>query len=208
MTIDTQAALKYFKATDPIMYQLLTAGMSASDPIAVPKAKPPTQYFASIVSSIISQQISTKAADAVRGRVITLVGTLTPANILAVTADDLKSCGLSGQKVKYLTHNAAIWHDIPAADFVHMPDEEIITELTKLYGIGRWTAEMFLMFSMARPDVFSLGDLGLMQELYCHYSFKPHYVRKIDTTIASWSPHRTSAALALWYGRDKGPVLL
>ena len=64
------------------------------------------------------------------------------------------------------------------------------------------------MFSLARPDVFSYGDLGLMQSLYQHYAFRPHWKRKIATTVESWSPHRTSASLALWFTKDNGPVLL
>jgi DNA-3-methyladenine glycosylase II len=67
---------------------------------------------------------------------------------------------------------------------------------------------MFPIFTMGRPDVFSRGDLGLMQSLYRTYNYKPHYVRKVHTTIADWSPHRTLAALALWHSLDNGPVLL
>ena len=88
-----------------------------------------------------------------------------------------------------------------------MTDEEIISELTKLYGIGRWTAEMFLMFSLARPDVFSYGDLGLMQSLYKKYQYIPHYNRKIANTVDSWSPHRTIASLTLWHTKDNLPTI-
>jgi DNA-3-methyladenine glycosylase II len=208
-TIDTKAAQKHFAQTDFVMAALLQKALSAATPISIPQPRPTDEYFASIVASIISQQISTKAADAVRSRVVThLGGTITPQTVMAADFDELKSCGLSNQKTKYITHNAKVWPYIPIHEFAAMGNEAIIQELTKLYGIGRWTAEMFLIFSLARPDVFSYGDLGLMKGLYLAYDYKPHYVRKIKNTVDSWSPHQTAASLALWYSLDDGPVLL
>lgn len=208
-TINLTKAARHFAATDPTMAQLLHDALAASSPIAIPQAKPAHEYFASIVSSIISQQISTKAADAVRGRVIAhLGGTITPEAVLRSDFEALKSCGLSNQKTKYITHNAQVWAHVPIHEFATMDNEAVITELTKLYGIGRWTAEMFLIFSLARGDVFSYGDLGLMKGLYQSYGYKPHYVRKIKTTVDNWSPHQTAASLALWFVLDDGPVLL
>lgn len=207
--IDLKAAATHFQNVDPVMAQLLTDALSAPEPIAIPQPKPVEQYFASIVASIISQQISVKAADAVRGRVVDhLDGHITPQSVQRANFDTLKACGLSNQKTKYIKHNAAVWRDIPAGQFVNMDDEAVIKELTALYGIGRWTAEMFLMFSLARPNVFSYGDLGLMQGLYQAYNYHPHYVRKIQTTVDAWAPHKTSASLALWFVKDNGPVLL
>ncbi len=207
-SIDTTAAHEYFKKHDEIMARLLAHALQSPTPMQVPIARKPSEYFASIVSSIVSQQISTKAADSIKKRVVAAVGKLTPENVLAIDFTELKSCGLSEKKTQYLKHNAEVWHEIPVGNFVHMTDEEIITELTKLYGIGRWTAEMFLMFSMARPDVFSYGDLGLMKSLYKHYNLKPHYVRKIQSTTEAWAPFRTTASLVLWHTIDNGPVLL
>jgi 3-methyladenine DNA glycosylase/8-oxoguanine DNA glycosylase len=217
------------------MADLLSSGLSAEVPLAVPTPKPPAHYFASIVASITSQQISIKAADAVLGRIKVTLGTITPERVLEHDFDTLKACGLSAQKTKYIRHNAEVWHTLPIKHFKHMDDEAVIAELVKLYGIGRWTAEMFLMFSLARPDVFSRGDLGLMQSIYHHYPHlaptlhhpshpprtelgestqKPKPVlskeqlRELDALITSWSPHRTTAALALWFHKDNGPVLL
>lgn len=204
--IDTTTALKYFATADPVMHATLQQALHSSRPIILPTPKRPVDYFASLTNSIISQQISTKAAAAVRSRVVTLLGTVTPAHVQAVDFDILKACGLSVQKTKYIKHNATIWHEIPHGNFVHLPDETVIHELTKLYGIGRWTAEMFLIFSLARPDVFSYGDLGLMKSLCQTYNYKPHYVRKIRTTIAGWAPHRTLASLALWHALDNEPA--
>ncbi|MEY2665590.1 MAG: hypothetical protein RLZZ480_695 [Candidatus Parcubacteria bacterium] len=206
MSFDTNAALKHFKIHDHVMARLLEASLQGAVPLSLPVAGPPHEYFASITSSIISQQISTAAARSIKARVDALLGSITPEAVLAVDFLELKNCGLSEKKTQYLKHNAKIWHEIPGGDFVHMPDEAIIKELTKLYGIGRWTAEMFLMFCLARPDVFSYGDLGLMQSLYHNYTYKPHYTKKIKTTVDSWSPHRTIASLTLWHTKDNKPT--
>lgn len=208
-TIDLKAAASHFKKVDPLMAGLLTRALTAPEPIAIPTPKSEDAYFASIVASIISQQISTKAADAIRGRVIEqLGGRITPETVTEIDFETLKNCGLSNQKTKYIKHNADVWNEIHTHEFARMTDAEIIQELTKLYGIGKWTAEMFLMFSLARPNVFSYGDLGLMQGLYRAYNYKPHYVRKIEATVENWGPHKTTASLALWFVKDNGPVLL
>ncbi|MEK7638801.1 MAG: DNA-3-methyladenine glycosylase 2 family protein [Patescibacteria group bacterium] len=206
--VDTALALAYFKKNDQIMARLLAHSLEATAPIAIPQPKKPTEYFGSIVSSIISQQISTAAARSIKARVVSLLKELTPEAVLAADFATLKACGLSEKKTQYLKHNAEVWHEIPVRNFVHMTDEEVIAELTKLYGVGRWTAEMFLLFSLARKDVFSFGDLGLMNSLYKHYQLKPHFVRKIRSTVENWSPHRSVASLALWHTIDNGPVLL
>jgi len=190
------------------MATLLHHSRSAPDPIVIPTPKAPSQYFHSIVTAIISQQISTVAASAVRTRVETLLGEVTPAAVKATDPAKLKACGLSQQKVLYITKNAAVWESLPYKHFSDMSDAEVIKTLTTLYGVGQWTAEMFLLFSLARPDVFSYGDLGLMNSLYRHYQYYSHYRRKIAATVERWSPHRTAASLALWHTIDNGPVLL
>lgn len=208
--INIDAASAHFKSADPVMYQLLQQALTAEFPIAIPIAKNPEQHFSSIASSIISQQISTQAAAAVKSRVVALVGDLKPANILQYNFDTLKACGLSTQKTKYLLNSAEIWQSgqVDYKNFSLMEDTEVIAELTKLYGIGVWTAEMFLMFSLGRPNVFSYGDLGLMNSLYHNYKYQKHWTRKIEATVGSWSPHKTAASLALWHTVDNGPVLL
>lgn len=205
---DTAAALAHFNATDPIMAGMFVHARTSREPLELPVPKPPRQYFASIASSVVSQQISVKAAAAVLARLKAHVGTITPDSIRQATEEELRACGLSGQKVRYLKTNAELWHTIPLRSFKHMTDEEIITELTKLYGVGRWTAEMFLMFSMARPDVFSYGDYGLMSALYANYPLKAHWKRKLETTVNAWAPHRTLASLSLWHWKDNGPTVL
>ena len=206
--LNTRAALKHFTSTDPIMAALLASALHHKKPLSLPEPKPPQEYFARLVRSIISQQISIKAAESVFGKLTTLLPVLVPEAVLAVSDEALRGCGLSGQKVKYVRHNAELWHSLPIDHLATMSDEEVIVVLTKLYGIGRWTAEMFLMFSLVRPDVFSYGDLGLMQSLYQHYPVRPHHTRKIAAIIDTWSPHRTLASLTLWWHKDGGPTAL
>ncbi|MBP6924402.1 MAG: DNA-3-methyladenine glycosylase 2 family protein [Candidatus Pacebacteria bacterium] len=200
ITLDTGAALKYFKKHDPLMAELLKASLKGNTPLTLPTPKKPAQYFGSIVTSIVSQQVSTHAARAINARVKKALGTITPKNVVAIPFDTLKACGLSTKKTEYIKRNAELWHEIQVRNFVHMDDEDIIKELIKLYGIGRWTAEMFLIFSMGRPDVFSYGDLGLMQSFATHY--KPHHVRNMEAVVNMWSPYRTIASLVLWYKKD------
>lgn len=206
--INTSHALVHFTRTDVRMAELLKAALASQTPIILPAPKRPDEYFSAIVRSIVSQQISVKAAASVFLRLQERVGVITPENILRVPEQELRACGLSGQKTKYITHNAAIWHEISIHTFSKMTDEEVITELTKLYGIGRWTAEMFLMFSLARPDVFSYGDLGLMQGLFANYPLKKHWRKKISATVNNWSPHRTIASLVLWNQKDAVPFVM
>ena len=203
MQLDVKAALKHFKQTDPIMAALLEASLQGAQPLSLPTPRPPAAYFASIVSSIISQQISLAAAATIKGRVTAYLGKITPASVLAAEFDTLKACGLSQKKTEYLKHNAEVWPTLPIKKFSAMDDEAVIADLTKLYGIGRWTAEMFLMFSLARPNVFSYGDLALMNALYTHYPIKPHYTKRIKNTVEAWSPHKTIASLTLWKSKDK-----
>ncbi|MEX0917592.1 MAG: DNA-3-methyladenine glycosylase 2 family protein [Candidatus Paceibacterota bacterium] len=207
LPIDPKAALRHFKKSDERMATLLTSALATPAPIELPKPKKPDEFFTSIVRSIVSQQISVKAAASVYGRVEALLGTVTAENVNRADEDELRACGLSGQKTRYIVHNASIWHEVPTTSFSDMSDEEVITELTKLYGIGRWTAEMFLMFSLARPDIFSFGDLGLMQGLYQNYGYKKHWRRKVLQTVEAWSPHRTIASLVLWHQKDNEPVV-
>jgi DNA-3-methyladenine glycosylase II len=207
--IDTNAALKHFTKVDPTMAQLLILALSAPYAIAIPTPKHPNDYFSSIVNSIVSQQISIKAAEAVFGRITSTLKHITPESVAHATPEQLRACGLSRQKISYVQKSAAIWPSLHTHQWSKMSDEEVITELTQLYGIGRWTAEMFLIFSLARPDVFSRGDLGLMNGLFSHYpSIRPHHTRKLNHLIEQWAPHRTTAALTLWWHKDGGPLLL
>lgn len=206
--LNIKKATEHFKENDHIMANLLATALQASRPFKIPRQTPHEDYFGNIVRSIVSQQISVKAAAAINSRVLAALKIATPEAVIAIDFNELKSCGLSEKKTEYIKHNAAVWAEIPTQEFVNMTDQEIIAELTKLYGIGKWTAEMFLIFSMARPNVFSYGDLGLMNSLYKNYQYKPHYVRKVASIVESWSPHSTIASLTLWHSLDNEPTLM
>lgn len=200
---DTNAALKHFKKVDPILAAMLVRSLKHETPVDPFAGRPKSKYFESIVTSIVSQQISVKAADAVRNRLIQGVGKITPENLKNRTVDELRAYGLSRQKANYIIKSAEIWETLPTAKFRKMENEEVIAELTKLHGIGRWTAEMFLMFTLARPDVFSMGDWGLLTAIQQNYKLDPKkHTKKIEKLTLLWSPHRTLASLTLWHYKD------
>ncbi len=198
-------AATHFEATDPLMAHLLQIAITQSYLTSLPTPTKPDQFFSRICRSIIGQQISTKAAESIFNKFsATLNHTITPLQLLSTPHETLHTAGVSSQKISYLTYNATHWNTLPSDSFIYMSDDELIKTLTSFHGIGRWTAEMFLIFTMGRADVFSRGDLGLMQSMYYYYNFKPYYSKKIQNTIESWSPYRSIAALTLWAARDNG----
>lgn len=200
---NTQEALTHFKKVDPKMAEIFTKSLQRAPILQIPKSRGKQKYFHSIVGSIVGQQISVKAADAVWKKFVTGVGKVTPDNIKNRTIDELRSYGVSRQKANYIITSAEVWETLPVSRFAKMENEEVIEELTKLHGIGRWTAEMFLMFTLGRPDVFSLGDWGLLTAIQHHYKLDPKkHIKKIEKLAVVWSPHRTLASLALWHYKD------
>jgi DNA-3-methyladenine glycosylase II len=200
--IDIAAARAHFIHRDRVLADELNRLTTDDTSFTVPQAVDPEEYFARICRSIVGQQLSVKAAATIWNRCETLLGTVTPEAILRQDTAALRSAGLSAQKAKYLTHIAQEVYSgaVDLSQLHTLHDEAVIAELTKLYGIGRWSAEMFLMFSLARPDVFSYGDLGLKMGFIALYG---HPVS--DTIVESWSPHRTTAALVLWHYKDNRP---
>jgi len=153
--------------------------------------------FATLVTSIIGQQLSMKVADTIERRVLTLVtGEFTPQAVAALAVEKLREAGLSTAKVRYIQELASRAADgrLDLDALPQMDDEAVITTLMELPGIGRWTAEMFLIFSLARPDVLSLGDAGLQRA-----------VRQLfgeDATLqqigSRWRPYCSVASWYLW----------
>ena len=128
-----------------------------------------------------------------------------PHQVLKISDAKLRSVGLSGGKVKYVKDLAKKVHNKEVLfNFLHkMTDEEVIEHLVQVKGIGRWTGEMFLMFSLERPDVFSHGDLGLRNGIMKLYGFKkPPTTKQIEKIVQKWSPHRTLASRYLWKSLD------
>lgn len=151
--------------------------------------------FGTLVRSVAGQQLSVKAAASIHGRLVAALGEVTAGAVRAAPGEDLRALGLSWAKVRtvHALADAALGGTI---DFAHLPrqgDEEIIAELSALPGIGRWTAEMFLMFGLARPDVFSFGDLALRQGLARLYPGAAQ-----AAVPPTWAPYRTLGARYLW----------
>ncbi|MGI6576481.1 MAG: DNA-3-methyladenine glycosylase family protein [Eubacteriales bacterium] len=185
--------INYLKSRDQLLGE-------AIDRIGMIEREINPDPFASLVSSIVSQQISGKAAETVWNRLCEMVGEITPESVAKINEPDLQSCGMSFRKAGYIKGIAeAAIKKIVDFDKLHsMPDDEVIRELTKLKGVGEWTAEMILIFSLGRPDIVSYKDFGIrkgMMKLYGISELTPstfeHY-RKV------YSPYGTVASLYLW----------
>lgn len=165
--------------------------------------------FYTLLRAIVGQQISVKAADAVWGKLEARVHPVTPQKILRVRETTLRACGLSGQKVLYAKNLARYFAQphVTAGFFASLDDEEVILELTSIKGIGRWTAEMFLIFHLLRADVYPLQDLGMIKAIEKHYAGGRKLTRKeLQAFGEPWRPYRSVATWYLWRALDPVPV--
>jgi DNA-3-methyladenine glycosylase II len=165
--------------------------------------------FCTLARSIVGQQISVKAAQSVWDRFSGRLGTVTPETVARSRPATLRACGLSGRKAEYLKDLARKFADgtLDAARWRTLDDEALIAELTRVKGIGRWTAEMFLIFHLTRPDVLPLADLGLQRAMRIHYNRgRPLTPARIRGIGAAWTPWRSVATWYLWRSLDPLPV--
>lgn len=192
-------AREHLKKVDPKLAVII-------DKHKLKKHKPSGNHFEYLVGSIISQQLSTKVADVFERRFLDLYGGKMPSplRVLKTPHQKLRSIGLSNSKAQYIKNIAE--HIVKKRinlDAIHKMNEEgIIEQLTQIKGIGRWTAEMFLMFALARPDVFSHGDLGLKNAIIKLYKLKNPSLWRIERIVNKWRPYRTLAARYLWASLD------
>ncbi|WKZ31167.1 MAG: DNA-3-methyladenine glycosylase [Candidatus Dojkabacteria bacterium] len=192
----------FFEQQDPAIYaQLLT--MLDLEPISKTSSD---QYFIKLCRSIIYQQLSGKAAGTIYGRYEQLFdGEITPEKVVAIEQAKLRNAGLSNAKGNYVKNIAAAALD-GTVQFEKLDDKDdqyVIDHLTQIKGVGQWTAEMFLMFTLGREDVFSLGDLGLRKGFQKLYGYKKIPSSKtILSRSKRWSPYRTYASMALWSAAD------
>jgi DNA-3-methyladenine glycosylase II len=204
--IDYAKARRLLMRRDPVMRDLMrrygACGLAESQ-----HADP----YKALVHSIMSQQLSSKAAATIARRFAELFGARfpTPAQVLEMPAERLRSAGLSGMKVSFIRDLARRVHEgslhLNALDA--MTDEEVIAELTKVKGIGRWTAEMFLMFRLHRPDVLPLGDLGIVNAMKKAYGLrKPPTPTRMMKIGESWRPYRSIGCWYLWASLDNKPL--
>jgi len=165
--------------------------------------------FLTLARAIVGQQISVKAAQSVWDRLVACVGEMTPENVLLKERPVLRACGLSDRKTEYIADLAQHFADgsIHVHRWPQMSDEDIITELVQVRGIGRWTAEMFLIFNLLRPDVFPLDDLGLQKGIRVAY-FRNRKVAlgTMRRLGERWRPWRSVATWYLWRSLDPLPV--
>lgn len=166
--------------------------------------------FTTLARAIVGQQISVSAAQAVWDRMVIAVGKkVTPARILAATPETLRAAGLSGRKVEYIRDLADHFASgrLHANQWRDMDDESVIRELSTIRGIGRWTAEMFLIFNMIRPDILPLDDIGLIKAISLNYfSGEPVSRHEAREVAANWAPWRTVATWYMWRSIDPIPV--
>lgn len=193
--------LNHFKKVDPKLYEIARE-MDLTDLIK------PKDFFVDLVDSITSQQLSGKAAATIFGRLKDLYpnGKITPELTIKIDTEKMRGAGLSYSKIKYIKGiaKAIIDREIDLNKLDEVSDDEVINELIKLKGVGTWTAEMFLMFTLLRQDIFSAGDLGLQNAMIKLYKLEDKPTREELLEISkNWSPYRTTASRVLWKSLEK-----
>jgi len=192
-------------ATDPTMAALIerVGGIDIETRLKRRSEERPADAYGALLRAIVGQQLSTKAARTIYGRVRDLFGGTTPSpeQLLEASEKDLRACGLSGRKVEYVRDLAAhvLSDELELDRLGELPDEQAIEEIVAVRGLGQWTAEMFLIFHLERPDVLSGGDLGIRKAVQIEYGLEemptPQRVLEIGE---AWRPHRSLASLYLW----------
>jgi DNA-3-methyladenine glycosylase II len=168
------------------------------------------EAFSTLARAIVGQQISVKAADTVWQRFLEVCPKCTPAQVLKAGPEMLSTCGLSKRKAEYVLDLADYFKvkRTHADRWTEMDDEEVISELIQIRGIGRWTAEMFLIFNLLRPNVLPLDDLGLQKGISINYfSGEPVSRSDVREVAANWEPWRTVATWYLWRSLNAAPVV-
>ncbi|HWP97292.1 MAG TPA: DNA-3-methyladenine glycosylase [Syntrophomonadaceae bacterium] len=156
--------------------------------------------FAALVHSIVGQQISNKAVKTIWNRMLERFGEITPQNIAAVPSEEVQQCGLSMRKASYVKGicDTVLKGDLNVFELSKLPDEEIIKHLSSLHGIGVWTAEMIMIFSLQRPDIVSWGDLAIQRGMMLLYGHKTLDKTKFERYRKRYSPYGSVASFYLW----------
>lgn len=192
-------ATRYLRRRDPV----IAAAVSAHGPVSMDAS---THYFQLLVGTVVTQQLSTKAAQSIYDRLTaSMGGRLRPGRILAAGDEDLRGCGLSRAKVKYIRNVAEAFSTrrMGPKTFARLGDEDAMARLTAIKGIGEWSAHIFLMFGLGRLDVFPVGDVGLRNAMARAYRLRGTPSEKRLHAIADvWRPYRTVGSLYLWKTYD------
>jgi DNA-3-methyladenine glycosylase II len=202
-TVATAKGLEHLRAGDPVLRRLIDE--LGPDGLGDPRrGLNPDDHYGALVRSIVGQQLSTKAARSIYNRLTDRFGGRppTPAEILADDPDELRAAaGLSRAKVSFLRSLAEHVEDgsLELERLDSLPDDDVIAELVAVKGIGTWTAHMFLMFHLQRPDVLPVGDLGIRNAIKLRYGLDElPDPAEMETIAEPWRPHRTLACLYLW----------
>lgn len=194
-------------AADPLLKPL-------TEQLPFPQHRPSENgLFVDLLRSITSQQLSTKAAATIYARFCTAFpnGIPEPQQLLGMSPSDLRSYGLSGQKASYMQHVADFFlqQNLLNEDFSNWDDQDILKTLTRIKGVGIWTVEMLLMFSLNRPDVFPVDDLGIqqgIQRLYGLTQTGKALRQEMEKLAEPWRPYRSYACYYLWNWKDRKPA--
>jgi DNA-3-methyladenine glycosylase II len=205
----TPEGTEHLRRADPVMRGLIDR-LGPLDEEARRRGRPADAYGA-LLRSIVGQQLSTKAARSIYGRLTERFGgrTPTPEELLAADPEDVRAAGLSRPKVAYLRDLAQHVLDgsLELDRLDELSDEEISVELTAVKGLGQWTADMFLIFHLGRPDVLPVGDLGIRRAVQVEYGLDDLPDPAELTKIAEpWRPWRSLACLYLWRSLDNAPA--
>lgn len=210
----TAKALKALAKADPVMARLIETVpkefVEVDDPDN-PSSYSSRSHYGALLRAITGQQLSVKAAAAIHGRVLGFFGgeTPTPQQILAADPEELRAAGgLSRAKTDYLRSLAehVVSGELELEKLDDLPDETVIEELVAVKGIGIWSAQMFLMFHLGRPDVLPTGDLGIRRAVMIEYELDELPSHDELTELAeAWAPHRTLACMYLWASVDAAP---
>jgi DNA-3-methyladenine glycosylase II len=208
--LDSPSAVKHLRDADPVLRELIDE-LGPDGLGDVRRGRPPTDHYGALVRSIVGQQLSTKAARAIYGRLSDRFGgrAPTPVEVLAEDPEELRaSAGLSRAKVGFLRSLAEHVLDgsLELDRLDELPDEQVTAELMAVKGLGPWTADMFLMFHLQRPDVLAVGDLGIRRAVMLRYGLEAlPSPAELEVLGEQWRPHRTLACLYLWRSLDAVP---
>jgi DNA-3-methyladenine glycosylase II len=200
---DLAASLKALGRIEPAFARALKR-------VGVPEPRDGDHGYVTLLRAIVGQQVSVKAAAAIWARVETATGGVAdPANMARTSDEDLRAAGLSRQKIAY---SKSLADEVLSGrlDFDHLPgdDEDAIAHLTAVKGIGRWTAEVYLLFAEGRPDIFPAGDLAVQIEIGVIMGMEGKPTEKAIRALAeAWRPHRGAAAVFAWHHRRQSDIL-
>jgi DNA-3-methyladenine glycosylase II len=205
----TRKAIDVLRTADPVMERLIEEhGDLVKRDL---KRERPGDAYGALLRSIVGQQLSTKAASTIYGRMLELFGghAPTPKQLLKADPDKIRGAGLSRPKIAYLRDLAQHVEEgtLELERLPDLPDEEVAAQLTAIKGLGQWTADMFLMFHLGRPDVLPVGDQGIRRAVKVEYRLRKFPdPKRLEKLAKPWRPYRTLACLYLWSSLDNTPA--